>query len=241
MTREALETKGIKGNTNCKLSYTSGDGARSVDVRVRKLAHRFDVIATESHARGFRAMYPHQRAVSQFALTIELKGHGEYEPFMQFMATYVMGLRNSWSNPIGNSDVPMMSVVMAVRNFSRKGFPVRGMSFQDHVGSNVFMPTIVFQAAADPLDTEIVAPSSSSSTSFGKSDTKTDSKTAAKSEADSRNFFYPFSPGSEDPNVKAETMYDFSGFDSLAIHPADMASGAAGAGGNPLTRNGTVG
>lgn len=187
-TVEALEKRGL-GGTNCKLAFQSNDGSFSTDVRVRKLAHTWEVIATESHARENRAMYPRQRAVGRFALTIELKGYPEFSKFMDFMRSYVYAWR------LGGK--PMMLVTMAVRAFQRQGVPITGMSIGDHVGSMVFSPTIVFESAADPQDPTILAPGATSTTEFGAG-------------GDARSFFYPFSPGSEDTNVQPETVYDFS-------------------------------
>jgi hypothetical protein len=197
---EALETKGVTGGTNCNMSFQSSNGSFAIAVRVRKLAHKWEVIATESHARINRAMYPHQRAVGQFALTLDMKGYAEFSLFMDFMMSYVR---------VENK--PPMLVVMSVRNFSRKGIPIKGMSMGDHVGSNLIQPTILFESAHDPLDTTIVAPSDASSSAQG-----------GKAEKDARNFFYPFSPGSEDPNVKAETIYDFSGYNQTVMPPGPV-------------------
>jgi hypothetical protein len=72
---EHLEKVGLPGNSNAQLAYSSADGSFSLWTRVRKLSHRWEAIYTESHAREYRAMYPHQRAVGQFALTFECNGY----------------------------------------------------------------------------------------------------------------------------------------------------------------------
>lgn len=191
---ESLEKDGRLGGTNCTLAFQSNDGSFSTRVRARGFAHKWDVIATESHARENRAMYPHQRAVGKFTLTLELKGFGEFEPFMNFMRSYVL----SWR--FGNK--PLMVVTMAIRGFQRRGVPIKGMTIGDHVGSMVFTPTIVFESAQDPLDPTILLPEQASSYELGGT------------AGDAKNFFYPFSVGSQDVNVKPETVYDFSGYNT---------------------------
>jgi hypothetical protein len=188
-TLEGLERRGIPGGTNCTLSFQSNDGSFSIAVRVRKLAHRWEAIFTESHAREHRAMYPRQRAVGQFALTLELKGYAEQEQVMNFFRSYVY----SWQ--VGNK--PTMHVVSQVKSFIRRGVPIKGMTIEDHVGSMVFMPTIIFESAQDPLDPTIILPSAASSHDL------------AGTETDVKNFFYPFSRASQDTNVRPETYYDF--------------------------------
>lgn len=191
---ERLEDRSANG-TNCTLTFQSNDGSYSLGVRVRRLAHKWNVVATESHARESRAMYPHQRAVGQFALTLELIGWRESNIFSQFMRTYVY----SWQN--GNK--PTMLITMAVRNFIRRGVPIKGMEIGDHVGSMVFSPTIIFESAHDPLDPTILTPAEVSN--YDSSNTDSDVK----------NFFYPFSAASEDTNVRPETFYNFGDRDDL--------------------------
>lgn len=193
---EALERNGAANGTNCTLAFQSNDGSYSLGVRVRKLGHKWNVVATESHARENRAMYPHQRAVGQFALTLELIGWKEQNLFSNFMRTYVY----SWQS--GNK--PTMLITMSVRNFIRRGVPIKGMQIGDHVGSMVFSPTIIFESAQDPLDPTILNREDASGGFFNP-----------EMDADVRKFFYPFSAGSEDTNVTPETFYNFGGSDDL--------------------------
>jgi hypothetical protein len=192
---EHLEDSATAHGTNCQLTFQSNDGSYNLGVRVRKLGHKWNVVATESHARESRAMYPHQRAVGQFALTLELIGWREASIFANFMRTYVY----SWQT--GNK--PTMLITMSVRNFIRRGVPIKGMQIGDHVGSMVFSPTIIFESAQDPLDPTILTPNEAS---------KYDSATT---DSDVKNFFYPFSAASEDTNVTPETFYNFGGTDDL--------------------------
>lgn len=194
---EHLESNAAAHGTNCSLTFLSNDGSYSLGVRVRKLAHKWNVVATESHARENRAMYPHQRSVGRFALTLELIGWRESNLFANFMRSYVY----SWK--IGNK--PTMLVTMSVRNFIRRAVPIKGMQIGDHVGSMVFSPTIVFESAQDPLDPTILTPNEASAYDA-----------TGQVDVDVRNFFYPFSAGSEDTNVVSETFYNFGGQDDLA-------------------------
>lgn len=181
--------------TNATLSYSNPNAtdtnANLLRVRVRSLKHSFEVIATESHARIHRAMYPHQRAVGRFALTFELKGYTEYNAFMTFMTNYMKTFFT----------VAKFSLLvnMPVRNFSQLGVPVHGVGGGDHVGSMVFKPEIVFESVHDPNDPAIYTPGSPNVAT-------TD---LAGVTGDQAKFFYPWSSGSLDANAKAETVYDF--------------------------------
>jgi hypothetical protein len=192
---EQLEQSNVQHGTNCTMVFQSNDGSFTVAVRVRKLAYKWEVIATESHARESRAMYPRQRAVGQFALTLELKGYNEFHQLMDFMRSYVYSWRYG--------SKPTMLVTMAVRDFSRRCVPIKGMSIGDHVGSMVFLPTIIFESAHDPLDPTILNIAQASSYDL------------AGTENDVKNFFYPFSRASQDTNVRPETIYDFGETDRV--------------------------
>lgn len=171
-------------------SATTGGGGLFYG-RFRKISYRWEVIATESHARTTRAMYPHQRAISQFAIQLELKGYRENKAFFDFMKAYI--------DMYVSANLQALLVVSAVRNFVRWGVPVRGIADNDHTGSNVFSPVIVFESVNDPLDPTIYSPDGGAI-----STTSLEGVTG-----DQASFFYPFSAGSTDPNVKAETLYDF--------------------------------
>jgi hypothetical protein len=201
---EHLEKVGLPGNSNAQLAYSSADGSFSLWTRVRKLSHRWEAIYTESHAREYRAMYPHQRAVGQFALTFECNGYREYELLMNFFRSYVATIGEQFDNQI--STRPTMHVATAVRNFSRSAIPISGMNLGDHVGSMVFTPTVVFESAHDPLDPTILTGNQASTTDL------------AGTETDAKNFFYPFSRASYDTSVKPESVYDFNPNDNTAAN-----------------------
>lgn len=190
---EALERQGRV--SNCSLAFSSADGGYSLETRVRRFAHRWEAIFTESHAREYRAMYPHQRAVGKFALTFECNGYREFERLMTFFRSYVAVIGQQFDDrPVGR---PTMQVIMAVRGFSRAAVPITGMQLGDHVGSMVFTPTVVFESAHDPQDPTILTGAQAST--FENA-----------GEADVRNFFYPASAGSQDTGVRPETIYDFN-------------------------------
>jgi hypothetical protein len=193
---ERLEDQHLPGNMNCMLSFSSADGAYVQNAKVKAFGHAWEVVATESHAREYRAMYPRQRAVGRFFLTFELNGYREFEQIMQFFRSYVAVLGQQFDGK--PTQRPTMLVQMAVRGFSRSGVPIKGMSLGDHVGSMVFNPTVIFESAHDPQDPTILTAADASQV-----DTK-------GTEADVKNFFYPFSAASYDTNVKPETVYDFT-------------------------------
>lgn len=193
---ERLEDQRIPNNGNCTLSFSSADGGYSLSTKVRKLAHKWVVVATESHAREQRAMYPKQRSVGQFALTFDLNGYNQFNQLMQFFRSYVAVIGQQFDNR--PTSRPTMQVVMAVRGFSRAGVPISGMSMGDHIGSMVFNPTIVFESAHDPQDPTILTGAQASTTDL------------AGAEKDAKSFFYPFSAASYDTNVKPDTVYDFT-------------------------------
>jgi hypothetical protein len=209
---EHLEEAGLPANSNAQLAYSSADGSYSLWTRVRRLAHRWDVVATESHAREYRAMYPHQRAVGQFALTFELNGFVEYERLMQFFRSYVRTIGEQFDNQIATR--PTMHVALAVRNFSRSAIPISGMNIGDHVGSMVFNPTVIFESAHDPQDLTILTGQDASTYDL------------AGTETDAKNFFYPFSRASYDTTVKPETVYDFNPDDNAISGISKAITGA---------------
>lgn len=178
---------------NASLSFKPDTGSGAVAslmrVRVRKLDYDWNVVATESHGRIHKAFYPRQRAVGQFALTLELKGYREFKPFADFMLAYIRTFMGA--------NRKSMFVSMPVRGFARYGIPVSGVYDGDHVGSMVFSPTIVFEGMHDPLDPNIL-------TTFPD----VASWDYAGATGDQAKFFYPFSEGSRDSSVKPETLYD---------------------------------
>lgn len=138
--------------SNCTLSFRHG-GTRDYKVRVRKIAHGFEVIAQESQGRYDRVFYPRRASTSQFALTLELVHEEEMNDLMQYFEFFVYSMLNRNAEQ-GVTNLPVMTVNIPSRNFLRYGVPVTGMGFDNHVGSLVFAPTIVFETTRDPLDPE---------------------------------------------------------------------------------------
>lgn len=188
MTNERTELRGA----NCTFEYTFG-GKRTFVAPVRSIGHSFSVVATESKARIHRAFYPHQRAEGPFQVQLELNGYPIFARFMNFMRSYVQA-----SNVSINRG---MSVYVPAVEFWRIGVPVNGISDGDHVGSNVFMPTLVFESAIDPLDPRLI-------TGIDGGD-RFSTYDANDSEADEAGrFFYPASSLTNDPNARGESIYD---------------------------------
>lgn len=190
------------------LSYAGGGAgaATSADVRVRKIEHSWESIYTESHGRIHRAMYPHQRAPSRFAVTLELKGYAEQKPFMDFMFAYIQSFVGDFNNG--------MFVSVPARNFQRWGIPVEGVFQGDWVGSMVFAPTIVFETLHDPQDPTILTGADPNVSQVG-----------SPGSGEQAQFFYPFSAGSISPNTQASSLYDFSNGTNFG---ASVASGISG-------------
>jgi hypothetical protein len=181
---------------NSTFQYTAGSDVSVFNARVSKFGHSFAVIATESHARQHRAMYPHQRAEGPFSVTLELKHYTEFRAFMDFMRSFMSALMASQNRPM-----PLMSVSIPTRNFWRLGVPINGVSDGDHIGSNLFQPSISFESVVDPLD-PTVATGYNNVGSFSQFD-------PGGSGADSAGqFFYPSTGLTNDPNAQGESIYD---------------------------------
>jgi hypothetical protein len=189
---EAAAVAGFPTGNNGALTFGTAGAGGTIYVRIRKLAFNWEVIATESHARTARAMYPHQRAPAQFAITLELKGYPEYAALMSFLKLYL--------NTYINAPKQSVLVFFPVRSFIVWGIPVSGIADGDHVGSNVFSPTIVFQADHDTSDPTLLTPGSADISRA----------TLNGVQGDQANFFYPFSAASENASLQPETVYDFS-------------------------------
>jgi hypothetical protein len=195
---------------NGSISYSLNGAGSQTYVRIRKIAHSWQVIATESHARVARAMYPHQRAISRFALTLEMKGYREYEGFMGFMQSYI--------DALFGTEKKSVYVMSAVRGFNRWGIPIKGIAIGDHVGSMVFSPTITFESINDPLDQQVMTPEAGAVSA-------TDLNGVS---GDAASFFFPWSQASRDPNARAETFYDFGQTPSLSGAVGGAVSGTIG-------------
>jgi hypothetical protein len=166
------------------------------------VAHSWQVIATESHARRTRAFYPHQRAVGPFTLTLELKGYGELKVVMDWIRDYIDSSMDVNQNSITVS-VPSM-------NFWRQGVPISGVLDSDHTGSNVFLPNVVFESITDPLDTTVFT---------GTGNTVSQVDFGITQQNDASKFFFPGSVAINDPNATAESFYDNPN-DGLNQNPA---------------------
>lgn len=194
---EVAQVAAMPRGMNGTMSFVNGSSGGAMFVRIRRIAYAWEVVATESHACRVRAMYPHQRAISRFRVTLEFKGYREYKTFMDFMRNYIEQMFGATKRAI--------YVYSAVRNFQRWGIPVSGITDGDHVGQALFSPTIVFESINDPLDSEVMTLESGNVSRYNM----------AGSSGDDAKFFYPFSAGSRDTNVTPETFYDFKNNASL--------------------------
>lgn len=181
------------GETNCSMSYSRNSGVNSFSTRAVAVGHGFEVIFTESHARQYRAFYPHQRALSPFTLQLDLIGYGELKQVMDFLRGYITALMGSANAPV--------TVSVPSRNFLRTGVPIGGIIDGDHTGSNVFQPAIIFESVTDPLDTRAF-------TTVGADASVSTVDLGITQQNDASKFFYPPSAAVNDPNAKGETLYD---------------------------------
>lgn len=184
-------------NANCTLSYTATGGTWLMQTRCNQVGHSFAMIATESQARSTRGYYPQQRATGPFMLGLELRGYQEFEAVMGFMAGYIGAiLRNA-------TGIPLMSVSVPSRDFWRIGIPTGGVSFGDHVGSNVFLPKLQFESVTDPLDPRLAVGFDPDMISVFD-----ENRPAETSPDDATRFFYPATASTNDPNAQGSTLYD---------------------------------
>jgi hypothetical protein len=134
---------------NCTLSYKRGSTIRAYRVRCAGIQHGTQMIADESQSRLRRAYYPHRVSTQQFAISIELKGYPEHKDLSNWLSGYAS---YALDPDLATADYPTMSVVCPARDFVHRGVPLTGFQWGDHVGSMVFNPTIVFEAAYEPWD-----------------------------------------------------------------------------------------
>lgn len=176
--------------SNATFSFTTSSATQSFSTRCYGITHGYDVVAAESHARTARAFYPRQRALSQFSLTLLLKGYVDFKAFMDFMRSYISSFAQASSGS--------MVVTVPARNFMRYGVPIQGVSDGDHVGAILFQPTLVFEPVYDPLDTQLFTTTANAS--------QVDLGTSQSDEA--AHFFYPVTASTNDPNATGESLYD---------------------------------
>lgn len=203
-----------QGATNCTLSYSTNSSGYGMRTRARSVGKGFEVIATESHARQYRAFYPHQRALSPFAVQLELMGYPELKKVMDWLRGYLNAFMNTFQNAI--------SVVVPSYEFFQVGVPVGGLMDQDRTGSNVFLPTIIFESVMDPLDTKIF-------TTSGAGSSVATVDLGLTSQDDAGKFFYPSSPATNDPNATSASLYDSRPYVPSASDIADGGGTKTGA------------
>lgn len=135
---------------NASLTYLrAGKTPYSYSVRVSALSYGVKVIYDESQARVRKAFYPHRLSSAQFSIGLELVGEPEYVSFNRWLAEYARYLLGT---DLSISQFPAMTVSVPSRRFLRRGVPVQGYAFGDHVGAMLWEPQIVFEAAEEPLD-----------------------------------------------------------------------------------------
>jgi hypothetical protein len=187
--------------SNVTFAFTTGSSTQTFSTRCYGLNHGYDVVATESHARTARAFYPRQRALSQFSLTLQLKGYADYKAFMDFMRAYVTNFAQAASGS--------MTVSVPSRNFMRYGVPIDGIADGDHVGAILFQPVVVFEPVYDPLDTQLFTTTANAS-----------QVDLGKSQADeAATFFYPVTASTNNPNATGESLYDAPAIVSPLLPP----------------------
>jgi hypothetical protein len=195
------------GTVNCFFSWGRYGSSHAFQTRCRGLTHGFDVIADESHARQTRAFYPRQVAEQAFTVTLELKGYREFQAVMDFFRQYVQSFMSVANNA--------MYVVVPSRNFVRLGVPVAGIADGDHVGSNVFLPTVKFESVYDPADPDVISNSANTSR-YSKFDPST---SAADPAAE---FFYPAAASTNDPNASGDLLYGSDQIGQIGSGVADL-------------------
>lgn len=144
---------GFTGNAarpglNGALSYPDSTGAvRGFRIRVETITHSLKSVFDESSGRNRRAMYPHRMSDAQFTLGLVLVGQSERQAFTQFLGSFAAALLDP-----GATTVPVMSVDVPVRGFSRRGIPLSGFEWGAKLGQVVFHPQVVFETSWNPVD-----------------------------------------------------------------------------------------
>jgi hypothetical protein len=192
-------------NANATMSYTTETASFSFGTKVRGVASGWTVLATESHARLHRAMYPMQKTEGAFALLMDLNGYTEYQAVMNFLINYIGALLGTSANPAGTPQTSGMTVQATLPNglgdFIQVGVPFTGMGDGDHVGSMVFNPVVVFMPVIDPSDPAMYTSATGAAGISWENFANTNS-------GDASQFYYPRSSGSLDPNAYSQSLYD---------------------------------
>jgi hypothetical protein len=135
---------------NTTLSYMQSGVNHAYQVRTNLITHGMKVLFDESASRTRRAFYPHRLTSAQFVLGIQLSGEDEYKSFSSWMATYAAFILNI---DLAFGEFPSMVVSIPSQGFLRKGVPLAGYDWGDHVGAMVWNPQVIFESAGEPLET----------------------------------------------------------------------------------------
>lgn len=153
-----------QSNANATLSY-QGNLAK---VRVPEVSYTFGLNANESKARQHRAFYPHRRNQGGFSVRVECAHWPESNDFANWLREYAEAMLD-----LGRALPIAMHVQVPSRNFDRYGIPCGGgITYGDHLGSNVFSHTVEFLSLNDPRDpsTAILDPSTQASRQVANGD-----------------------------------------------------------------------
>jgi hypothetical protein len=146
MTRQGL---------NSTLSYTYGDTTMAFRARCIGVNHQVVQVSDESHARVARAFYPHRRSTGPFVITLGFKGTAERSVFVDWLNAYAVYMTNPSTDPVVDITVSVPS-----RNFLRRGVPVSGFPYGEHIGSIYWEVPVAFQTTHEPWDPSQVPVSS---------------------------------------------------------------------------------
>lgn len=141
---------------NCTLTYTREGRAYGYRVRAVGVSHGFTLLADESQARTRRAYYPKRLSPNPFGVQVQTRGYNEYKSLNSWLTSYASWILDP--GLVSTADI-FMSVSIPSRNFVRKGIPVQGIEFGDHVGSMLFQQQVVFVSLQDPADPDGFTPS----------------------------------------------------------------------------------
>lgn len=180
---------------NATLSYSRGSTTRAYRVRCSGITHGTQMIFDESQARTRRAFYPHRVSTQQFGLVVQLKGWAERKSFTDWLASYA---QYALDPDLAVADYPTIYVSVPSYDFTHRGVPLSGYEWGDQVGSMVFTPTIMFEAAYEPWDKAKPAV------------TRVENTWKAFAKDDAIKYFYPFGTqlsGDASPTNYAQPVY----------------------------------
>jgi hypothetical protein len=150
-------------------------------------------------------MYPMQKTEGPFQLTMELNGYTEFHKLMTFLINYAGALLGTAANPAGTPQTSAMTVLAeqpdGLGSFFQIGIPFTGMYDDDHVGSMVFNPTVVFMPVLDPSSPTIYNNATGAGGISWENFVNTDN-------GDASQFYYPRSVGESDPTGVSQSLYD---------------------------------